>query len=281
MLYNGFPHPSNMSFRSRSKAIVWWVFYLQQRKSAGMEHEKAYIYGLSDPRDLRIRYVGHTVDLATRFNGHISDTATTPKTQWIAELTALGLQPVMVMLDEVPYDDRFTEEYRWIYLGRARGWDLTNTVGMKTEKYTDIVDDGSAKVFVSLDSGLTLRKVKQIVFSMDELPKDEREKLFTRMMATVTFISIALVAMVLKQWNISIDALSVLAVIAAFVSIVSFVSMSLFVFRSQDGAYQQAVARREIQVDEKKIAAMVQEMFDTEARRVIDQFADGAYHVWS
>lgn len=65
--------------------------------------DKAYIYGLVDPRDRKIHYVGHSTAIHKRLDGHLSDTSVTPKTAWLAELVALGLKPVMVELDAVDY----------------------------------------------------------------------------------------------------------------------------------------------------------------------------------
>lgn len=115
-----------------------------------MEHKKAYVYGLIDPRDKKIHYVGHTIDLDGRLAGHLSDNANTPKTQWIADLAKVRVNPVMVVLDEVDYRYRHREEYRWIYLGKERGWPLTNTSAMKTERYDDLAIDIDNAVFVEI-----------------------------------------------------------------------------------------------------------------------------------
>ena len=124
--------------------------------------DKAYIYGLADPRDRKIHYVGHTVDLAQRLAQHVTDTKQTAKTAWIAELSALKLKPLMVELAIVPYDQRFDHEYKWIYMGRAMGWPLTNTSAMKTNKYTHLFDGLGQTLVVEVDKGLTWRKVKQV-----------------------------------------------------------------------------------------------------------------------
>lgn len=74
--------------------------------------DKAYIYGLVDPRDRKIHYVGHTISPDQRLAQHITDAAQTTKTNWITELAALGLRPSMIELDVVDYAERFTTEYR-------------------------------------------------------------------------------------------------------------------------------------------------------------------------
>ena len=96
--------------------------------------ENAYIYGLSDPLDRKIYYIGHTVNLDGRLAEHMGDKSDTPKTQWVSGLLTAGAQPIMVVLDIVDYQSRYSEEYRWIYLGRERNWPLNNTSAMETER---------------------------------------------------------------------------------------------------------------------------------------------------
>lgn len=89
--------------------------------------EQIVIYGLVDPRDMRIRYIGQTANMEQRFSGHMNDKANTRKTAWLSSLKDDGLEPRMFILDE--YNGRnsayFWENW-WILLGRRQGWDLTN-----------------------------------------------------------------------------------------------------------------------------------------------------------
>lgn len=127
----------------------------------------AYIYGLVDPRDNQIHYVGHTVDMLGRFGGHMMDHADTPKTRWIADVFASNTGDVrIVQLAEVPYAERFQYEYKWIYLGRAMGWPLTNTVAMKTETYTHLMDGLGSTLIVELEHGLTWRKLGTLTYPL-------------------------------------------------------------------------------------------------------------------
>ena len=125
--------------------------------------DKAYIYGLVDPQNRKIHYVGHTISTASRLHEHIRDCADTPKTQWIATLADAGLCPELVVLDYVDYVDRFKEEYRWIYLGRERGWPLTNTIAMRTMDYTEIADFAESKIFIEIDKPVTWGMIGSIV----------------------------------------------------------------------------------------------------------------------
>lgn len=115
----------------------------------------AYIYGLVDPRDRRIHYIGHTIDTDSRLHGHIRDCADTPKTRWIANLASVDLMPELIVLDCVDYNRRYQEEYRWIYLGRSRKWPLTNTVAMTTDSYQDMANGAIARVFVEVEKALS------------------------------------------------------------------------------------------------------------------------------
>jgi hypothetical protein len=62
-----------------------------------------FIYGLRDPRDERIRYVGKTRrPLRARLNGHLGEVKRWPKSaksEWIAELATSGLLPQIVELE--------------------------------------------------------------------------------------------------------------------------------------------------------------------------------------
>lgn len=57
------------------------------------------IYFLMDPRDWEIRYVGCSTQLRARLITHLSEARTrgkSPKCQWIRELMAAGLRPILI-----------------------------------------------------------------------------------------------------------------------------------------------------------------------------------------
>jgi hypothetical protein len=62
------------------------------------------IYGLRDPRDRRVRYVGRTRrPLAVRLTGHFSECRTrpdSPKSRWLADLRSNGLAPEIFPIEE-------------------------------------------------------------------------------------------------------------------------------------------------------------------------------------
>ncbi len=94
---------------------------------------KAFIYTLADPRDGAVRYVGKTFDLNQRFGGHTKASRLanqfTHKANWVKQLKALGLKPVMEPLEEFDADDTAAWEEAerfWIENLRQLGCRLTN-----------------------------------------------------------------------------------------------------------------------------------------------------------
>lgn len=90
-----------------------------------------YIYGLIDPRDKAIRYVGKACDLKRRIWNHTVPSrlkGNCHRQNWIKELRSLSLKPIVKVLevleDEVNWDD---VERRWIKELRSKGCDLVNT----------------------------------------------------------------------------------------------------------------------------------------------------------
>lgn len=86
------------------------------------------IYGLLDPRDGQIKYVGKTKDLAQRMKDHLKDAkrSNTPKNAWLLKLGRLDLCPEMIVLEEVSKAMWPEAERRWIADMRKRGIPLKN-----------------------------------------------------------------------------------------------------------------------------------------------------------
>jgi hypothetical protein len=77
------------------------------------------IYALKDPRDNAVRYVGRTEDLPRRYKGHLSigggyHPAGKAKHAWVAELRALGQQPIVEVLEECADKIADAREAWWI-----------------------------------------------------------------------------------------------------------------------------------------------------------------------
>lgn len=85
------------------------------------------IYGLADPRDGRIRYVGRTVNVDARLVAHQgARTENTAKRSWIAELRRAGLAPTLKQLETCTEESCGTVEQRWISRFRTAGECLLN-----------------------------------------------------------------------------------------------------------------------------------------------------------
>jgi len=84
-----------------------------------------HIYGLVDPRDRKIKYVGQTISPDRRLKEHIADTDSgTAKSDWI---NGMGhRKPSMVILDTVAQADANKVETWWILFCRYKGWQNVN-----------------------------------------------------------------------------------------------------------------------------------------------------------
>lgn len=72
-----------------------------------------YIYGLVDPRDNQIKYIGSTNNIKKRLEAHTSrqKNDTSKRSMWIKELVALNFKPIPKILLETTHEKRiFIEE---------------------------------------------------------------------------------------------------------------------------------------------------------------------------
>lgn len=93
---------------------------------------KSAIYGLVDPRDGQLRYVGKTTrKLSRRLIEHLGkSTKKTHKSNWLAALAKLGLKPTLVEIQVVDIEVENQAETHWIAYFKSLGFRLTNgTVG--------------------------------------------------------------------------------------------------------------------------------------------------------
>lgn len=89
---------------------------------------QATIYTLVDPRDGLPRYVGRTLmPLVLRLRNHLRDRRKShPRALWLKELWDLGLRPIIVAMETVPFDDMIAAERRWAAKLTAEGHILLN-----------------------------------------------------------------------------------------------------------------------------------------------------------
>lgn len=63
--------------------------------------KQTYIYGLADPNDFTIRYIGQSVNPLARVNGHISECYTdNKKTTWLKKLKDNGVKPYIIIFEK-------------------------------------------------------------------------------------------------------------------------------------------------------------------------------------
>lgn len=85
-----------------------------------------FIYTLKDPRTGACRYVGKSDNPKDRLRCHLKDTVVCYRTNWIKELTTLGLKPILEVIDTVPKSEWKFWEREYISLFRALGFQLVN-----------------------------------------------------------------------------------------------------------------------------------------------------------
>ncbi len=85
------------------------------------------IYGLKDPRNGNIRYVGKTKNrLCKRLWDHCKEIGETRKCRWVESLRRENFKPEMIVLDQVSEAEWERSEMFWIEYCRRSGFDLTN-----------------------------------------------------------------------------------------------------------------------------------------------------------
>ncbi len=129
------------------------------------------IYGLIDPRDNKIFYIGKTSrDPSERYAEHIKETSgETPKQKKIQELyKAKGLPPDLVILESGITDPKlaFTREVYWMEIFRMTGTVLTNA---------SVDYDGV--YFLTDDHLATVRKIGRWSVDVSESPWGEQANL--------------------------------------------------------------------------------------------------------
>lgn len=100
------------------------------------EPSRIEIYGLFDPRDGALRYVGKAKSARRRFRGHLAETRRrTPVYDWIAALRKLDLVPELKVLATVAESDWQATEREVIARHRAEGARLLNLADGGDEPY--------------------------------------------------------------------------------------------------------------------------------------------------
>lgn len=86
-----------------------------------------YIYGLTDPRNNQIRYVGYTKhSVEKRLAEHTKDKRKRPVGDWIQSLGKVGIKPSYTIIEESNESACKEREVHWIAYYRSIGVDLLN-----------------------------------------------------------------------------------------------------------------------------------------------------------
>lgn len=121
--------------RAIKEAFIYGVKKLRKQATANSKRKHSFpgrsrpcwIYGLVDPRDHNVHYIGKSVHPIVRWREHLADESDdSPKVKWLEELAMYKLEPDLRILEETTrHDDNYIER-KWIEHGIEQGWPLTN-----------------------------------------------------------------------------------------------------------------------------------------------------------
>lgn len=87
---------------------------------------KVFIYILSDPDTLEVKYIGKTYRPQRRFNDHLKCNRNTKKDTWIKSILKNNKTPIFDIIDETNEVECDFWEQHWISLFKSWGFDLKN-----------------------------------------------------------------------------------------------------------------------------------------------------------
>ena len=95
------------------------------------DQTKAFIYGLLDPDNGRVRYVGGTKDLERRnrqpAGKWLYSKGNSMKNRWVRSLVERGILPELVLLENTTLDKWVARRRDWIASFRRAGYNLLNS----------------------------------------------------------------------------------------------------------------------------------------------------------
>ena len=95
-----------------------------------MAYNKYFVYSLSDPFDLKIKYIGYTKDLGKRYSHHKSNSKTgkfihnQELSSWVSYLISMGTRPIIKSIIECESRDKAKSIEKMLI--RKLGSDLFN-----------------------------------------------------------------------------------------------------------------------------------------------------------
>lgn len=105
-----------------------------------------FIYGLFDPRNNQLRYIGKANNPKNRLKEHIrelkrTNSPNTHKNKWIKSLLSVDLYPLLEILEKVSLDNWEECETKWIERAKKAGCNLVNSTfggeGVKCQNLTE------------------------------------------------------------------------------------------------------------------------------------------------
>lgn len=87
---------------------------------------KIFVYGLIDPRNCEIKYIGKTKNIRKRLREHIRDEENNKKYAWIKSLKNKNLIPEILVLEETNIEEVNFWEIFWINQLKVWGFELKN-----------------------------------------------------------------------------------------------------------------------------------------------------------
>jgi hypothetical protein len=122
------------------------------------------IYGLLDPRDKQLRYVGVTVNVKVRMNQHCRDCSVgSKKGRWINELKQANLKPAMIELDVIELEEAKETETFYIGYFRMLGCNLTNGTmgGFRSHSITPRIVSHIPEGYITLEDTAIKLKISR------------------------------------------------------------------------------------------------------------------------
>jgi predicted GIY-YIG superfamily endonuclease len=140
-------------------------------------------YGLVDPRNNDLKYIGETYDIKRRLSAHLYSKSNKDKVNWIKELKDLGLQPVIIILETYDTEDEALKaEVELIAYYRYIGCDLTNQKkggygGGTGSKHSQDAKDKMSATRMGHDVSIETREKLRIASTGRIFPKTARDNM--------------------------------------------------------------------------------------------------------